>query len=80
MRNIFLDERTARDIDRVVTKVLRDLEHPEPPLRLELVRELLSLDRAYYSSTDTGVLEETVHRLLIAGKQLIKRPTLLSDS
>ena len=79
MRNIFLDERTARDIDRVVAKVLRDLENPEPPLRLELVREVLSLDRAYYSSTDTSVLEETVHRLLMAGKQLIKRPTLLLD-
>lgn len=79
MHNLFLDERTARDIDELVGKVLRDLGNPEPPLRLELVRELLRLDRAYYSATDTSVLEETVHRLRMAGKQLIERPSLLLD-
>jgi hypothetical protein len=31
MRNTFLDLRTARDIDAVVTKILRGLGNPEPP-------------------------------------------------
>ena len=79
MYNIFLDERTARDIDKLVAKVIRDLDNPEPPLDLSLVREVLELDRAYYSSTDTGVLEETVHRLWLAGKQVVKRPSRLLD-
>lgn len=47
MLNPFLDERTRRDIDLKITKVLRDLGDPEPPLRLEIVHELLKLDLAY---------------------------------
>lgn len=73
------NERATRDIDAVVSKILRDLGTPEPPLRLELVRELLSLDRQYYSSTDTGVLQEVVHRIRVGAKQAIKRPSLLLD-
>ena len=76
MPNLYLDPLTVRDIDTAVGKILRDLDNPEPPLRLEPVRELLRLDRQYYSSTETGVLQETVHRLRVAGQQLIQRPTL----
>lgn len=79
MQNVFLDERTRRDIDKRVAKVLKDLGRPEPPLRLGVVRELLELDRAYYSSSDDGMLRETVHRLKVAGKQVIRRPLLLLD-
>jgi len=75
----FLDERTARDIDGRVAKLLRDLDNPEPPLELELVRACLELDRAYYSPSDASVLEETVHRLKVAGKQVVRRPGLLLD-
>lgn len=79
MQNVFLDARTAADIDRSVAKILRDLGNPEPPLRLEVVRDLLSLDRAYYSSADDGALAETIHRLHVAGKQILQRPLLLLD-
>lgn len=80
MQNKFLDERTARDIDTRVAKILKDLDNPEPPLRLEEVRELLRLDRAYYSASDTGIISETIHRLTVAGKQVIERPGLLLDA
>jgi len=46
---------------------------------LEEVRELLSLDRAYYSSSDDGILREAVHRLILAGKQVIRQPHRLLD-
>jgi Zn-dependent peptidase ImmA (M78 family) len=75
----FLDERTARDIDAVISKVLRDLGNPGPPLQLDLVREALALDRRYYSSSDTSVLEETIHRIRVGAKQTIQRPGLLLD-
>lgn len=80
MQNCFLAERTVRDIDKRVTKILKDLGHPEPPLRLEVVRELLRLDLAYYSSSDQRVLTETIHRLMVAGKQVFQRPGLLLDA
>ena len=79
MQNTFLTDKTAADIDSRVAKILRDLDDPVPPLRLEIVRELLQLDRAYYSSNNTGVISETVHRLKVAGKQVIQRPWLLWD-
>ena len=80
MRNTLLSIRTARDIDAQIDKILRDLGDPEPPLSLDLVRELLRLDRNYYSSTDDGVLREVSHRLLVAGKQILARPTILFDA
>ncbi|MBL9080882.1 MAG: ImmA/IrrE family metallo-endopeptidase [Planctomycetales bacterium] len=79
MHNRFLDDRTSRDIDLRIAKVLKDLGNPQPPLRLELVRELLTLDRAYYSASDSGALAETIHRLKMAGKQVLLRPALLLD-
>ena len=41
--NYHLDPLTARDIDIMVTKVLRGLGKPEPPLNLDNVRALLVL-------------------------------------
>jgi hypothetical protein len=76
---MFLRERTAQDINDQVAKVLRDLGNPEPPLNLVEVRELLRLDRHYYSSTEDGVLREVAHRLKVAGRQVLARPSLLGD-
>jgi hypothetical protein len=75
-----LGARTVADIEKQVQKVLRGLGHPEPPLDLQFVRELLRLDRAFYSVSDDGALRETVSRLKIAGTQVLERPTLLLDA
>ncbi len=80
MRNILLSRGTASDIERQVNKVLRGLGNPEPPLRLEDVRELLSLDRRYYSTTDDSSLRETISKLTVAGAQIMKRPGLILDA
>ena len=79
LQNTLLDPRAAREIDALIAKVLRELDDPKPPLHLETVRDLLTLDKAYYSSTDTDLLQETVHRLRVGTKQVIKRPALLLD-
>lgn len=80
MKNISLGIRTVGDIDSQVEKVLRGLGNPEPPLDLSTVRELLRLDRQYYSTTDDGLLRETLSRLKVAGKQILLRPTILRDA
>lgn len=49
-------------------------------MRLEYARDLLRLDRKYYSSSDAGVLQEVAHRLTVAGKQVLERPSLLLDA
>lgn len=79
MRNNHLDLHTAADIDAQVHKILRDLGNPEPPLRLEQVRELLTLAKDYYSTSDDGVLKRWVHQLKLAGKQIADRPGFLID-
>jgi len=80
LKNIELKARTAADINSQVAKILRGLGMPEPPIDLRLVRELLKLDRAYYSAADDGALRETVSKLTVAGLQVLKRPTLLLDA
>lgn len=80
MKSKFLSARTTADIDSQVAKVLRGLGDPEPPIDLRLVRELLKLDRGYYSTTDDGVLLETFSRMKVAGLQVLKRPTLLKEA
>lgn len=79
MHTIALSRATAADIDRQVQKVLRGLGNPEPPLRLEDVRELQRLDRGYYSSREDSVLREMISRMSVAGQQILARPTLLLD-
>lgn len=80
MKNVFLRERTAQDINDLVGKVLRDIGNPEPPLNLDVVRELLRLDRQYYSSNEDGALAEVAHQLKVAGKQVLARPALLIEA
>lgn len=75
-----LDPGTTRDIDAQVAKILRGLDNPAPPLRLPDVLELLKLNKGFYSSQDDGMLREVVNRAVIAGKQIVKRPTLLLDA
>lgn len=79
MKNRIVEGYEAEDLRLQVEKVLKGLGNPEPPLDLREVRDLLSLDRHYYSSKDDGALREFVSRVKIAGKQLALRPTLLFD-
>jgi hypothetical protein len=79
MRNVFLDVRTARDIDAVAAKILKGLGNPEPPLNLDDVRALQKLDRQYYSPVEEGLLREYISKAYIGAKQVFLRPTLILD-
>lgn len=77
--NLLLSPPTLSAIDRRVERLLKDLGNPEPPINLDDVRRLLNLDLAYYSSTDTTWLQEKIHQLRVAGKQVLSDPsTILS--
>ncbi len=47
---------------------------------LRNVRELLKLDRGYYSTTDDSLLRETFSKMKVARRQVLLRPTLLRDA
>lgn len=80
MRNVALGPRTISDIDGQVEKIIRGLGNPEPPIDLRIVRDLLKLDRQFYSSTDHGFVSEVFSRMKIAGQQVFQRPTLLKEA
>lgn len=71
--------REQRDIRQQAARIFRDLGNPDPPLQLDLVRELLKLDRDYYNIANPGFLTEMAHRVKVAGKQIVARPTLLIE-
>lgn len=80
MKNVSLGHRTVADINGQVAKVLRGLGDPEPPIDLRIVRDLLKLDRGYYSTTDDSLLREMFSRMKVAGLQVLKRPTILREA
>lgn len=79
MKNLPIDPLAAQDISIQIEKVLRGLGNPEPPLDLRAVRELLNLDRQFYSTTQTGPLREFASRVKVGAKQFALRPTLIID-
>ena len=79
MKGVQIGEKERIEIDTQVDKVLRGLGNPEPPVSLDTVRELLRLDRHYYSSTDDSVLREFISKVKIGAQQLFLRPTLIFD-
>lgn len=79
-RNRFLSAKTAADIDQRVERVLRGLGNPEPPLKLEEVRELLKLDVGFYTADDPSIARQTISRIRVATIQVFKRPSLLKEA
>lgn len=57
----------AIDINEHIDRLLRDLGYPEPPLRLEQVRDLQRLDLTYYAKSDLDLLDEMAHQATMAG-------------
>ncbi|MBW4985874.1 ImmA/IrrE family metallo-endopeptidase [Mameliella sp. CS4] len=76
---LLIDPYAAQDIDESVNRILRDLGNPEPPLRLEEVRELLRLDLTYYSKADLDLLDEISHRAVMAGSTIMSNAKRMWD-
>lgn len=79
-RNYILRRKTQQEIDNRVERVLARLGHPEPPLDLRIVRDLLSLDLAYFRKDDPSLADEVISRMRMAGKQLVRRPMLFLEA
>lgn len=79
MSTVEIGEYERQDISTQVRRVLADLAQPAPPINLNEVRELLKLDLRYYNSANTAALNEIAHKIRVAGKQILARPTLLLD-
>lgn len=79
-KNYILRRRTQERIDERVERLLNRLGNPEPPLKLEHVRDALDLDRAYFQKDDPSLMDDVISMLRVAGKQVLRRPTLFLDA
>ncbi|AYF88163.1 ImmA/IrrE family metallo-endopeptidase [Pseudomonas sp. DY-1] len=79
-KSLIVSPKTAKDIDSRIDRVLKGLGYPEPPLRLEDVRELLRLDLRFYTADNPGYLQEVTNRIFVGTKQVFQRPALLMDA
>ena len=68
-----------QDIHEHVARLLRDLGNPEPPLRLEVVRDLQKLDLTYYSKANLNLLDEIAHRARMAGNEITSSAKRMVD-
>jgi hypothetical protein len=68
VRNVSLGQRTVSDIDGQVAKILKGLGDPEPPIDLRVVRDLLKLDRGYYSTTDDSLLRNIFSKMRVVSR------------
>ena len=80
MKNLLLREHVRQKIDARVDRILNELGCPPPSLQLEDVLNLLELNREYFTGDDDTLMAQSLSRLKIAGKQVIRRPTLLLDA
>jgi hypothetical protein len=69
MSPVEVGEFEKRDIRNQVDRILRDLGHPDPPLNLRDVRDLLKLDLQFYSRSDPGLIAEITHRFHILARK-----------
>lgn len=76
-KNRILTSRNEADIDERIERVLKDLGNPEPPLRLEDVRKQLKLDFGYYSASDPGLLQDTIHKFRMGGQKIVLKAQAL---
>lgn len=80
MRNQFLDNGTAQEIDKLVDRVHKDLGTIHGGVELTAIRDLLRLDLQYYTLDDPSLLQEVIHKMRLGAKQLIQRPALLLEA
>ena len=68
MRNQFLDNGTAQEIDKLVDRVHKDLGTIHGGVELTAIRDLLRLDLQYYTLDDPSFIQEVIHKMRLGAK------------
>jgi len=67
-----IDESTEKEIDKVVTKILKEAGMREPPFLIVDLLEHLEIDREFYDLEDPSFIRRFVHKVKVKGKILSK--------
>jgi hypothetical protein len=62
---------TRREIDKSVTKILRDADLTKPPIKIENLLHYLDVHRSFYDLEDPNLLQRFRHRVKVGGQKLI---------
>lgn len=67
-----MDERTRREIDKIVKRTLREAGLLEPPVQVAVLIEHLNLYRDFYDLEDPSILQRLRHKVLLHGRKLVE--------
>lgn len=67
-----MNEQTRREIDRRISRVLKDAGFREPPIGIEAILECLNVHRDYYDLDDPSLLQRFYHKIQVGGLNLGK--------
>lgn len=67
-----IDEATCKEIDKVITKTLKDADFEEPPFLIDELLEYLDVNRDFYDLEDVTLLKQFWHKVRVRGRRLIK--------
>jgi hypothetical protein len=67
-----MDARTEREVEKAVTKLLREIGIRDPPLRPETVIEHLRLHREFYSLQDPSLVQRVMHAMRVNGHKALE--------
>ena len=67
-----IDEPTKKEIDKIVTKTLKEAGMREPPFLICDLLEHLEIDREFYDLEDPSFIRRFVHKVKVKGKILSK--------
>ena len=65
-----MNDQTRKEIDRRVSRVLKDTGIKEPPVRIEDILGCLELNRGFYDLNDPSLLERVFHKIKVGGQRL----------
>jgi Predicted Zn peptidase len=77
---LILKHSVARKIEQRINRLHNDLGYPAPPIDLDNIRELLEIDKRFYTLDDPHLLNRIAHSMIIAGKRILNRPTRIWEA
>lgn len=67
-----MNDQTRQEIDKRVSRVLKDTGFREPPIRVEDILACLEVNRDYYDLEDPSLLQRFFHKIKVGGLKLKK--------
>lgn len=65
-----MNDQTRKEIDKNISRVLKDAGIKKPPVKIENILECLELNRNFYDLDDPSLLQRVFHKIKVGGVKL----------